>query len=236
MKIINKIIFLWLMVFVSPALFAEQTAEKCFNGFLDNKAHFAKQDKFDDFDFSNILADKRIKFLGYIGADYHRLHINFDSIKKISMSKYIVSGNYKITEEARPFNGEIQISEIRKYTNFNYGVDDFMKGKINAQGIALATYFIKGETEKFQAKGCMLTRWYINNDEKLLYDNISEDEDLYANHLFCGECKVGKVQIKPCAWGHYRIPNSGDLDIGAGEFSPNPKYLGNGWSDFNKDE
>lgn len=165
MKIINKIIFLWLMVFVSPALFAEQTAEKCFNGFLDNKAHFAKQDKFDDFDFSNILADKRIKFLGYIGADYHRLHINFDSIKKISRSKYIVSGNYKITEEARPFNGEIQISEIRKYTNFNYGVDDFMKGKINAQGIALATYFIKGETEKFQAKGCMLTRWYIDNDE-----------------------------------------------------------------------
>ena len=236
MKIINKIIFLWLMVFVSPALFAEQTAEKCFNGFLDNKAHFAKQDKFDDFDFSNILADKRIKFLGYIGADYHRLHINFDSIKKISRSKYIVSGNYKITEEARPFKGEIQISEIRKYTNFNYGVDDFMKGKINAQGIALATYFIKGETEKFQAKGCMLTRWYIDNDEKLLYDDISEDEDLYANNLFCGECKVGKVQIKPCAWGHYRIPNSGDLDIGAGEFSPNPKYLGNGWSDFNKDE
>lgn len=236
MKIINKIIFLWLMVFVSPALFAEQTTEKCFNGFLDNKAHFAKQDKFDDFDFSNILADKRIKFLGYIGADYHRLHINFDSIKKISRSKYIVSGNYKITEEARPFKGEIQISEIRKYTNFNYGVDDFMKGKINAQGIALATYFIKGETEKFQAKGCMLTRWYIDNDEKLLYDDISEDEDLYANNLFCGECKVGKVQIKPCAWGHYRIPNSGDLDIGAGEFSPNPKYLGNGWSDFNKDE
>ena len=137
------------MVFVSPALFAEQTAEKCFNGFLDNKAHFAKQDKFDDFDFSNILADKRIKFLGYIGANYHRLHINFDSVKKISRSKYIVSGNYKITGEARPFNGEIKISEIRKYTNFNYGVNDFMKGKINAQGIALATYSLKGETEKF---------------------------------------------------------------------------------------
>ncbi len=224
------------MVFMSPSLFAEQTTEKCFNGFLDNKAHFAKQDKFDDFDFSNILADKRIKFLGYIGADYHRLHINFDSIKKISRSKYIVSGNYKITGEARPFNGEIQISEIKKYINFNYGVDDFMKGKINAQGIALATYSLKGETEKFQAKGCMLTRWYIGNDKKLLYDDISEDEDLYANNLFCGECEVGKVQTKPCAWSHYRIPNSGDLDIGAGEFSPNPKYLGNGWSDFNKDE
>ncbi len=216
MKIINKIILLWLMLFVSPALFAEQTTEKCFDGFLDNKAHFAKQDKFDDFDFSNILADKRIKFLGYIGANYHRLYINFDSVKKISRSKYVVSGNYKIAEKTQSFNGEIKISEIRKYTNFNYGVDDFMKGKINAQGIALATYFIKGETEKFQAKGCMLTRWYIDNDEKLLYDDISKDEDLYANNLFCGECKFGKVQIKLCAWKHYRIPNSGDLDIGAG--------------------
>ena len=36
--------------------------------------------------------------------------------------------------------------------------------------------------------------------------------------------------------GHYRIPNSGDLDVGAGDFSPNTKYLNNGWSDFNKDE
>lgn len=236
MKTINKIIFFWLMVFMSPSLFAEQTTEKCFNGFLDNKAHFAKEDKFDEFDFSNILADKRTKFLGYVGADYHRLHINFDSVKKISRSKYIVSGNYKIAGKTQSFNGEIQISEIRKYTNFNYGVDDFMKGKINAQGIALATYFLKGEAEKFQAKGRMLTRWYIDNDKKLLYDDISEDEDLYANNLFCGECEVGEVQTRPCAWGHYRIPNSGDLDIGAGEFSPNPKYLSNGWGNFNKDE
>ena len=120
MKIINKIILLWLMLFVSPALFAEQTTEKCFDGFLDNKAHFAKKDKFDDFDFSNILADKRIKFLGYIGANYHRLYINFDSVKKISRSKYVVSGNYKIAEKTQSFNGEIKISEIRKYTNFNY--------------------------------------------------------------------------------------------------------------------
>ena len=47
----------------------------------------------------------------------------------------------------------------------------------------------------------MLTRWYIDNDEKLLYDDISEDEDLYANNLFCGECKVGKVQNKAMRMG-----------------------------------
>lgn len=231
MKTINKIILFYLTLFMSIPLFAEQATKQCFSGYLDSKAHFISENKFDKFDFSRILADTRTNFLGYIGADYHRLHINFSSVKKASNTKYIVSGEYKITGKAHPFNGEIQITKI-----FNYGVDDFMKGKINAQGIALATYFIKGETEKFQAKGYMLTRWYIDNDEKLLYDDISEDKDLYANNLFCGECEAGKMQTRPCAWGHYRIPNSGDLDIGAGEFSPNPKYLGNGWSDFNKDE
>lgn len=235
MKIINKIILLWLMVFMSPSLFAEQTSKQCFSRYLDSKAHFINDDKFDKFDFSGILADSRTKFLGYIGADYHRLHINFSNVKKASHTKYIVSGEYKISAEARPFNGEIQITKIRKYTNLNYGVDDFMKGKINAQGIALASYFLKGDGD-FQAKGQMLMKWYIDSDKRLAYDDISEDEDMYANNLFCGECKVGKAQIKPCAWGHYRIPNSGDLDIGAGEFSPSQKYINNGWSDFNKDE
>ena len=221
---------------MSPILFAEQATKQCFSGYLDSKARFIDENKFDEFDFSGILADTRTKFLGYIGADYHRLYINFSSVKKASNTKYIVSGEYKITGDTRPFDGEIQINKIKKYVNLNYGVDDFMKGKINAQGIALATYLIKGETEKFQAKGYMLTRWYIDNDAKLLYDDISEDEDMYENDLFCGECKVGKAQTMPCAWGHYRIPNSGDLDVGAGEFSPSPKYLNNGWSDFNKDE
>jgi len=220
---------------MSSTLFAEQISKQCFSGYLDSKAHFINDDKFDKFDFSGILADSRTKFLGYIGADYHRLHINFSNVKKASHTKYIVSGEYKISAEAHPFNGEIQITKIRKYTNLNYGVDDFMKGKINAQGIALASYFLKGDGG-FQAKGQMLIKWYIDSDKRLAYDDISEDEDMYANNLFCGECKVGKAQIKPCAWGHYRIPNSGDLDIGAGEFSPSQKYINNGWSDFNKDE
>ncbi len=235
MKTTNKIIFFYLVIFMSSTLFAEQTSKQCFSRYLDSKAHFINDDKFDKFDFSGILADSRTKFLGYIGADYHRLHINFSNVKKASHTKYIVSGEYKISAEARPFNGEIQITKIRKYTNLNYGVDDFMKGKINAQGIALASYFLKGDGD-FQAKGQMLMKWYIDSDKRLAYDDISEDEDMYANNLFCGECKVGKAQIKPCAWGHYRIPNSGDLDIGAGEFSPSQKYINNGWSDFNKDE
>ena len=186
MKTINKIILFCLVLSISPALFAEQIAKQCFSGYLDSKARFIDENKFDKFDFSGIIADTSTKFLGYIGADYHRLHINFNSVKKVSKTRYIVSGEYKITTEACPFDGEIQIIKIKKYVNLNYGVDDFMKGKINAQGIALASYILKGDGG-FQAKGQMLMKWYINSDQRLAYDDISEDEDMYANDLFCGE-------------------------------------------------
>jgi hypothetical protein len=35
-----------------------------------------------------------------------------------------------------------------------------------------------------------------------------------------------------CNWGEIRIPFCGDLDGGAGEFIPNPKYVKNGWEDL----
>jgi len=35
-------------------------------------------------------------------------------------------------------------------------------------------------------------------------------------------------------WGDYRIPDSGELDLGAGEFSPAEKYWGNGWESYMK--
>ena len=107
MKTINKIILFCLVLSISPALFAEQIAKQCFSGYLDSKARFIDENKFDKFDFSGIIADTSTKFLGYIGADYHRLHINFNSVKKVSKTRYIVSGEYKITTEACPFDGEI---------------------------------------------------------------------------------------------------------------------------------
>lgn len=39
-------------------------------------------------------------------------------------------------------------------------------------------------------------------------------------------------EMKCSNWGERRIPFSGDLDIGAGEFSPNPKYFDKGWENL----
>lgn len=45
MKTINKIILFYLVLFMSPALFAEQTAKLCFSGYLDGKARFINEKK-----------------------------------------------------------------------------------------------------------------------------------------------------------------------------------------------
>lgn len=61
MKTINKIILFYLVLSMSPTLFAEQAAKQCFSGYLDSKAHFIDKNKFDEFDFSVIIADTRTK-------------------------------------------------------------------------------------------------------------------------------------------------------------------------------
>ena len=37
---------------------------------------------------------------------------------------------------------------------------------------------------------------------------------------------------KKSNWGGYRIPESENLDIGAGEFSVDDKYVKNGWENY----
>ena len=110
-------------------------------------------------DFTNILSDKRVPYIGYIGTDYH------DS-----------------------------------------------------------------QTGSGVFTGYLLFYWYETNDGKFVYDDIDSHSDSYCNNQYAGTWKSNKTKkSKPCAWGQYRVPNSGDLDIGAGDFSVNPKYAKNGW-------
>ncbi|NOQ27719.1 MAG: hypothetical protein GQ564_20335 [Bacteroidales bacterium] len=55
-------------------------------------------------------------------------------------------------------------------------------------------------------------------------NNIDSYSDSYRNNQHIGIWKpYDSENIKTCNWGNYRIPFSGDLDIGAGEFSVNSK-------------
>lgn len=106
---------------------------------------------------------------------------------------------------------------------------------MKAQGKLSGTYEFHEEKSKKSCglfKGKMYVLWYVDSDGKLQYDDIESYSDFYKNNQYEGTWVSANGKIKKIAnWGEYRIPDSGDLDIGAGEFGANPKYKNQGWED-----
>jgi len=185
-------------------------------------------------DFSKIWIDNRTCYLGYIGNNFQRLHIEFIGIQKKNDTEYFVEGKSKVNLNECNFSGIFKIEDIRALKNKEYGVDNLMEGKIKEQGIIIVDVNLKEDSIQRGSgifKGLLITQWYLDNDNNLLYDDVRIDSDDYSNNQFLGTWISYKTNVvKQCAWGHYRIPHSGDLDIGAGEFSVNEKYINNGWA------
>lgn len=184
-------------------------------------------------DFSSVLADKRTGFIGYIGQDYYKMDICFRTVTKESDTSYRITGWSKVRANVCNFAGSVRITDVRELNEPEYGADDFMKGRIKRQGVCIGRYRLEESRQQKGSgvfSGTSVFRWYIDETDRLHYDDVNEDADDYANNQFAGTWKsyaTGKK--KKCAWGQFRIPDSGDLDIGAAEFSVNPAYAANGW-------
>lgn len=189
------------------------------------------------YDFNSLWTDTDNRFvLGFIGRNYQRLRVKIVSAakEKNKPDTYAVSGKSMIKNNVCDFSGIIKISKARIYKKMHWGVDDEYKNAgTKKQGIIIAEYqFSENKACIFSGvfTGLLLTRWYIDKNGELKYDDIEKESDSYGNNQFVGFwTHYGGDIIKSSNWGDYRIPLSGDLDIGAGEFSPAEKYLPYGW-------
>ena len=180
-----------------------------------------------------------IPYIGFIDIKIkRRLEINFLKIEKSTTndSLYIAKGKTKVGKNVRLFEGDIKIKHVYFFAEHSKGLEDDMVGKIKSQGIIIADYHFR-EDKKLSATGIfegkVLLRWYINNKGVFLFDDIEEYSDDYRNNQFVGTWTSYKTGVKKVAnWGICRIPCSGDLDIGAAEFSPAPEYRKYGWEDY----
>ncbi|MDP9048796.1 MAG: hypothetical protein M3N14_11720 [Bacteroidota bacterium] len=191
----------------------------------------------DDFDFSQLFlhTDNSLVY-GFIGDNYQRLRIKFITITKSqSLSNtYLVYGKSMVKKNICAFRGAISISSIRKYRTMSYGIDDEYKNKgIKGQYVISGSYSLNEDTTQAHSgtfKGNFQSNFYLDKNNKVHYDDIDLGSDAYINNQFVGEWISYKSKlIKRCNWGDFRVPNSGDLDMGAGEFSPYDKYLKYGW-------
>jgi hypothetical protein len=188
------------------------------------------------FDFTPLFFPKH-DFLGFIGPDYTRIKIYLSTITKDSVNPqiYHVLGSSIVKKNKCDFAGIISIEKIQEYKNQKIGLDSDFVGKSKTQGILFGKYIFKeNSTQKHTGifEGLVTLTWYVDNFNILHYDNIEWYSDNFKNNQYIGTWTEYNSTIKKvCNWGELRIPFSGDLDIGAGEFSPNSKYLNNGWNE-----
>ncbi|MEI8280444.1 MAG: hypothetical protein WCG87_11820 [Bacteroidota bacterium] len=168
--------------------------------------------------------------IGFIGKNYRRFYIHYISIVKNKQSpyQYMVVGKTRVKNYINTFQGTITIKKVILFAQR----DDprYKQGEIICE-----IDFFEDSTKRIagEIKGIMKTRFYLNKYNKIKYDAISSYSDGFSNN----ECVAKWTSYntgsqEKCNWGDFRIPESGDLDIGAGEFGLNNKYISYGWDSY----
>jgi hypothetical protein len=193
-----------------------------------------KVDQYKAFDFSTLMVPKS-EFLGILDDHFRRIDVYYSSVVKSESDPlvYKVTGASVVYNNKCDFTGTITIKQIREFENLHYGIDEKYKGKIKSEGILIGEYIFKEDPKQFHVgtfNGVVTLWWYLDKFGIMHYDDIQKYSDTFKNNQYVGTwTQYDKTGSKICNWGEYRIPFSGDLDIGAGEFTPDPKYKKMGW-------
>ena len=184
-------------------------------------------------DLSNFwFENKSERSFGFIGSNYRRLRIKYLSVIKNSdvPTQYIIYGKSKVSENVCEFQGHIEIKESYYMKSLEFAD--------KKTGIIAGKYsFYENPTKKHTGvfRGRFVTYWYKDSLGVFKYNNLWDVADSYNNNQFAGTWTgYGKSTSIIANWGDSRIPFSGDLDVGTGEFGINNKYEANGWETFNK--
>jgi hypothetical protein len=222
-----------ILILATVTASAQVNSTKFKNEVLKSK-YLEKEDvknKILPFDIAGLLTKTNDpSIFGFIGADFQRIKIKLISIIKNNdqEGQYFVYGKSMVKDNVCDFQGTINLTEAHYLTE--------PETKEFKEGIILGEYsFFENPSQKHvgQFKGIFKTGFYINKEGSIQYDDLAGDADGFSNNEFVGTWTSynGKL-IKDCNWGDHRIPMSGDLDIGSGEFIPNEKYINNGWQNY----
>ena len=127
------------------------------------------------------------------------------------------------------FRGSITVSQVREYKTMHYGADNFYESEMpKAEGVLVGRFRFEEERQRPNSgifEGVVTVNWVLDRYGVIQYDDIeSQSSDAYRNNQYVGtwtSYKGGKAKV--ANWGEQRIPFSGDLDMGAGEFFSKPE-------------
>ena len=237
----NKLI-LWGILLFTNSIIAQSDQHFLSNFLLEDELKSGNQlNELRQHNFSNIWNKTANEYIyGIIGEDHQRIRIKFLSINKNveNQNEYYVSGKSMVKDIVCDFFGTITLQIVNEVKELHFGVDDEYQNKgIKKQGILIAEYNFEQNAQQKDSgvfKGKLYSKWYLDKNDEIKYDDIQSISDSYCNNAFIGVWKsnsTGKEKI--CNWGDWRVPNANqDFDIGAGEFSVSEKYWNRGWLDI----
>jgi hypothetical protein len=231
----RRIVTILTTVFLIGQVFAQNTPTSDFFGQIKN------------YDLSvvltadSIIDDENEKFpraeiLGFIGDDFQRFKIHFISViqNQLNPYEYFAYGKTKVKNNICEFQGTITIKEAKLYNNPNWvccSEDTLMKFGYAKCEVIL--YEDKKTNSSGFIKGNLSSSFLIDLNGVFRYDSYIFIADGFSNNEFTGTWTSYKTKsTKKCNWGDYRIPESGNLDSGAGEFMIDDKYVKNGWENY----
>ena len=170
--------------------------------------------------------------LGYIGNNYQRFWIHYLSVHKSKANPYVyeVTGKTMVRDNICPFKGTITVSKA--YLSKESDLPPYKQGQVTC-----AIRFFEDSTRPGTGSitGTLTTDFCLDAKRRLHYDAIEMVADGYFNNQATTFWKGYRSGItKKCNWGDFRIPDSKDLDGGAGEFTVDEKYVKNGWESYFK--
>lgn len=236
MKKYTSIIFLFIII-----LFFPQNNKFNFNqnnSFIIEHFRLKKEfniNKLRKKDVANCLLNAQNERLCFYGEKYQRAYLKFTHLK-VSSNSIETKGIVQIKNKNFIFSGIIipkkyGITEYKDKALESFDDKDIEKRNVNRYSI-LCEIRLKNNILGDYIGSLIINTYYDKKLKKYVYDDL-DPSDSYKNNQSVGYWKINdKYTI--FNWGNNRIPNSGDLDIGIGEFSPNKKYYKNGWKNFIK--
>lgn len=171
---------------------------------------------------------RRPEFLGFIGNNYQRFYIHIISCTKDRDDSYL----YRVSGKTRVGKRILNITGTMKFVGVSMDLaDDVPPGKTAVDIISEVELFEERlNNDAGVLNGSMTIKAYVDEKGIINYNAFMLSSDGYSNNQFMGTWKsyqTGREQ--KCNWGEFRIPESSELDQGAGEFAVNEKYIEKGW-------
>lgn len=169
--------------------------------------------------------------LGFIGTNYQRFYLHYSSVRQDPARPYVyqVRGKARVKANVCAFTGTITVVKARLYKAPNAEYPKLREGGLICR-VELAED--RQQPGSGTISGTLTTYFYLDAKGQPQYNTLEPMDGFSNNGCVATWTSYTTQQRKPCHWGDFKIPESGDLDFSISDFEVTDKYVPNGWQTY----